>query len=490
MRTRTRVAVLEWLSIGSLILSAALVVGQLVAYSRARSRMPPGLRIADVPVGGLAATGALQQIATAYAAPIELLYRDQRIILVPSAISFRLDAETMLAAAEAYRTEVAFWPGFWDYLWQRPGQAQSVELKAEYSQTQLQAFLDDVALRYDEPPTAAQPIPGTLSFEPGSPGYSLDKEAALERIEQTLLRPQNRRVELPVSQGDESRPTLETLGALLRQQVDLHGFPGLVSIMVVDAETGKELHMNYQAGQLLPTEPDVAYAAMSTLKTAIMVEFYRQLDRGAFPRESELVEKMIRESSNYAPNALLDWAGDGNRTLGLQRLNETLSALGLANTFMTGWYEQESAPAPLTTPANSRTDVTTLPDPAMQTTASDMATLYLDLYQCQNGGGALLAVFDGQITPDECRRMLEYLSQNTIGVLIEAGVPEGTRVAHKHGWITDSFGDAGIVFSPGGDYVLSMYLYQEVALQWADASKLMSDLSRAVYNYFNAGPQI
>jgi beta-lactamase class A len=61
-------------------------------------------------------------------------------------------------------------------------------------------------------------------------------------------------------------------------------------------------------------------------------------------------------------------------------------------------------------------------------------------------------------------------------------------VAHKHGWPSSPFdmiGDAGIVFSPGGDYVLAVFLANEQEMIWDPTSKMFSEISRAVYNYFN-----
>jgi hypothetical protein len=78
-----------------------------------------------------------------------------------------------------------------------------------------------------------------------------------------------------------------------------------------------------------------------------------------------------------------------------------------------------------------------------------------------------------------------------MGSLIQAGVPDGTVVAHKHGWVIDPYGvmhdmsDASIVFTPGGNYVLVIFLYHPNQVIWDSASKLFSDLSRAVYNYYN-----
>jgi len=102
----------------------------------------------------------------------------------------------------------------------------------------------------------------------------------------------------------------------------------------------------------------------------------------------------------------------------------------------------------------------------------------------------LMAVFPGEFTQSECQTMLDYLSLNNIGLLIEAGVPDGTQVAHKHGWTTyfgvmTSLGDAAIVYTPGGNYVLVIFAYQPGELIWEPTSELVSELSEAVYNYFN-----
>jgi hypothetical protein len=84
--------------------------------------------------------------------------------------------------------------------------------------------------------------------------------------------------------------------------------------------------------------------------------------------------------------------------------------------------------------------------------------------------------------------MLDLLAQNKLGYLIEAGVPEGTRVAHKHGFVDsplDFVVDSGIVYTPGGNYVLSIFLWNDPPMIWDPTARLISDLSRAIYNYFN-----
>jgi hypothetical protein len=75
--------------------------------------------------------------------------------------------------------------------------------------------------------------------------------------------------------------------------------------------------------------------------------------------------------------------------------------------------------------------------------------------------------------------------------LIEAGVPDGTLVAHKHGWISGPDGiiknisDVGIVYTPGGNYVLTIFAYHPVQAVWEPVSDMFADLSEAIYNYFN-----
>jgi hypothetical protein len=147
------------------------------------------------------------------------------------------------------------------------------------------------------------------------------------------------------------------------------------------------------------------------------------------------------------------------------------------------------------TPANTRTDVFTDPDPYSQTTASDIGMLLEDIYQCaQTGGGALPAVFPGQITQEECQAMNTYLIKNRLPVLLTAGLPEATPIAHKHGWVTlngviNTIGDAGIVYSPGGNYILVVFLYHPDQLIWEPASALIAQLSQAVYNFYNIPQQ-
>ncbi|MHB1120853.1 MAG: serine hydrolase, partial [Bellilinea sp.] len=149
------------------------------------------------------------------------------------------------------------------------------------------------------------------------------------------------------------------------------------------------------------------------------------------------------------------------------------------------------------TPANQRTDVSAEPDRYNQTTPVEAGQLLSDVYQCATyGGGTFTAVFPGEISQSECRQMISYLSRNRIAVLIEAGVPEGVQVAHKHGWLTDSadglihtISDAGIVYTPGGNFILVIYLYDQNQLLFDPANKLVAQITQSIYNYYNMAGQ-
>ena len=142
-------------------------------------------------------------------------------------------------------------------------------------------------------------------------------------------------------------------------------------------------------------------------------------------------------------------------------------------------------------------DIDTEPDIFAQTTPSDMGKLMQDIYYCAKlDGGSLLAAFEGQISSAECQLMIDYLAANKIGVLIQAGVPAGTIVAHKHGWANESddgyihtIGDVALVLTPGGDYSLTIFVHHPIQAVFDPVNLLFANLSSAIYNYFNLQSQ-
>lgn len=476
MKRRSNTAALEWIAIVGIVASIGLLVFELVAYSSIRERMPVGMIIAGVPVGGLTSGEAQAELARVYSTPIELHYREAVFALDPAQISFRLDAQVMLARADTYRTESSFWGGFWDYLWQQPGKVVEVGLVAEYSQEQLRDSLRDIAARYDSPPLPGAGDSVALTFGAGQPGYSLDVESSLAVVDFALRQPTNRRVALTLVEDAKARPTMEQLEQVINEHLRFKQFDGIASIVIIDVKSGQELTIN----------PDVAFTGMSVMKIPIVTLTYGKWD--VEPPEEVVGEigEALLESSNFNANLLLTDLGDNSALRGAQFLTDSMRKLGLQNTFMAKAFDQDTPVQPIVTPANQRPDFNTNPDPYIQTTASDIASLLLMIHECAStGGGPLAVVFPGKITQGECQAILSFMAENQTGWQIDGGVPEGIRVAHKEGLSDNAFGDAGIVFSPAGDYVIVEYVWTPEYLNWDYGAPLMADISRAAYNYFN-----
>jgi beta-lactamase class A len=449
------------------------------------------MTIGDVPVGGLDPQSAAQRLLQVYTLPVEIHYGDAIIDLDPGLVGFQLDTESMLAAADLQRTGASFWRGFWDYLWNRQSPASQIPLVSSYSDVRLRAYLkDEISARYDQPPTPAQPIPGTASFTPGTPGQTMDIDRAIAQIDSALRSPNQRTVILASQNTAAGRPSLGTLQILLKQLIDQSGFDGLVDLYFLDLQTQENIHFAYQAGLEFPTTPDIAFTAASTIKIPIMVSVMRHFNSHISADIDILLKDMISRSDNVASDSLMGTLDIGRGPL---LVTDAMQLLGLDNTFIAMYFAAGSIPLQhFTTPANSRLDINTDPDTFSQTTPSEMGILLEDIYLCaQTGGGSLVAAFPSQIDQAACQQMIQYLQEDKLGALIQGGVPEGTIVAHKHGWdiSMNQFSDAGIVYTPGGNYVLTIYVYHPVQALWDIVSSLYAELSRAIYNYFNLPSQ-
>jgi hypothetical protein len=187
-----------------------------------------------------------------------------------------------------------------------------------------------------------------------------------------------------------------------------------------------------------------------------------------------------------------------NAAIGPLIVTQDMKTIGLNSTFINGFFALGSpplSPRPVT-PGNSRTDISSDPDPYSQTTPSEMGALLADLYQCsKNSGGALIAAFPDKVSPATCQLLIDFMAQDKLGSLIQGGVPDGTLVPHKHGYVPASDGvvrdtsDAGIVYTPDGNFVLSIYSYHPVNNIWDIINPLFGNLTKAVYNYFNLAAQ-
>ena len=495
MRKSGTLSALRILSLSLLLLAVILTAVQLVRFSRVRSYLPGGLLIAGVPVGGLDRASAATRLLEVYSQPVEMHYRDSVIQLDPAVVDFQLDVDKMLSEADLQRTRSVFYQEFWDFLWGRSSSPSSVPLSASYSEQRLRLFLNEISTRYDQPSQPAMPIVGTVNFQPGEAGTALQSDGSVRLIENALYSTNNRTLDLPLQRTNPTRPPFQNLGTLLRQTLQVENFDGLAGIYLLDLQTGEEIHFAWRNGEDITVQPDIAFTASSIIKIPIMVSSFRRMTDMNDAESLKLMADMIQLSGNEAADWLMDRLI--NPDTGPLLVTEDMRSLGLENTFLAGYF---SAGSPLLelieTPANTRTDIDTDPDVYSQTTPSEIGMLLHDIYDCaQTGGGTLPAAFPGQIDQQKCRSMIQLLLNNRLPVLLTAGLPEGTQIAHKHGWVTNvngvinTIGDAGIVYTLGGNYVIAVFLNNTEQLLWETNSELVAKLSQAVYNYYNLPAQ-
>lgn len=492
-RRRTGFPFLLTLSALCIAAASGLLVYDLVAFSRREQQLPAGVTVAGISVGRLSERDAVARWERAYAEPVLLTYTNRQgehpIQLHPDQVGWRISSEPMLARALASGAEGGgFWRRFLDFmLGIEQTIAQDITLVADYQDNALDAFLRDVAARYDDPPGRATFDLETLRVYPGASGYALDVAAAMTVVDAALRSADQRAVPLPVSGQSNGRLDLGSLQELIINYLDSKGFiyDGLgtvASIYILDLETGEEINIL----------GDVAYSAASTIKVPIVIEYFRRLDREPTAGEAWLMANSLLCSNNSSSNLLMEIIGGGDIFTGLRSVSNTMQAIGARNSYITAPFflgvegqTLGSIAAPATAP-NERFD--TQPDPYNQTTAEDLGTMFSLVYDCAHyESGLSLALPPGQITQRECRQILEVMSANDLERLLQGGIPPGVRISHKNGWIFDTVGDAGVVYSPNGrHYVISVFLWEETEFQdYEKLWPLAEEVSRAAWNFFN-----
>lgn len=250
-----------------------------------------------------------------------------------------------------------------------------------------------------------------------------------------------------------------------------------VAVAFRDLQTGRELLIN----------PGISFHAASTMKVPVMLEVYRQardrllsLDErlsvrnefksiadgstfsvspaddseqtlykkvGGTETVRELLRLMITESSNLATDIIIERVSPA-------RVMELMREMGARDIKVLRGVEDGKA---FERGLNNTT------------TARDLLVI-------------LRAIAEGRaVSRVASREMTDVLLAQKFKEGIPAGLPAGTRVAHKTGSITKIEHDAGIVFPPGRrkPYVL-VVLVRGIAEE-ARAHKLIADISRAIY---------
>ncbi len=177
--------------------------------------------------------------------------------------------------------------------------------------------------------------------------------------------------------------------------------------------------------------------------TMLVTPYYKSWEQG-----TNLVQAGDEVTIDFALEAMMSVSDTPTGvllqdTLGIDAVDASLAKLGIVDSGL--YYPEDNA-----------------------VTARDFGVLLEAIYR---GTGV------SQASRDE---MIELLLSSQIDQGLQSGVPDGVPVAHKTASLPGAYHDGGIVFSPGGVYVI-------VILTDGLASDRIAALSSAVYGYFNPG---
>lgn len=470
-----------------LVSSVTITIVEYQRYQAETAVFPSGSTIAEVAVGGLDATAAEARITEYYNLPLTLTIGDASVQAAPVDLGFSMDAAALLQAG----LEQIHNSSYWAWLWNRETASPvNVPLEASVDRAQLLAYLNTkIAPRYTQPGAAVTPIPFTTNFALSSSGDRLDLDTAADNIETALLSPDLHEAYVPVIDDAGDSVSYDALEAFLRHNINWVGFDGLVEVYIKSLEDDQSLHFAVWNG--VEVTPDVAFSGFSTIKIPIMVSLMRRLDEPYSETVITWMEEMIVNSENAAADTLMEYYIDETRAPLV--VSEDMTALGLENTFLAGYF---SPGAPILqlfeTPANSRNDINLDPDTYNQVILAELGKLLEGIYHCaEDNTGLLIDAFPGEITQSECQTTLDILTLPKPLQFIETSLPPEATISNKYGYGLDLDGvfrtttDNAIIFTPGGDFILCIGIYQPDWLNAANGQRAIGRLSQTVYNFFN-----
>jgi len=269
---------------------------------------------------------------------------------------------------------------------------------------------------------------------------------------------------------------------LERIQARIAEEPGVqVGLAYIDLASGDTLFLN----------ADTSFHAASTMKVPVMIELFRRANTGSFRMNQGLL--VVNQFASIVDGSLyaLDSSSDSDTTLyhrigervrvdTLLRLMITRSSNFATNTLIT-LVGADAVTRTMRSLGAQRIQVLRgVEDGKAFEKGLNNTTTARDL------GLILRAIEEGNAaSPVATREMLGILLVQEFNEKIPAGLPPGTRVAHKTGEITAVSHDAAIVYPRGRKPYVLVVLTRGIA-DGSKSSKLIADISAIVYAHNSA----
>lgn len=476
-------------------------------YSRfkvAAAPVPPGVHLGGLDLSNLKDPAEIRHhLDGLFSQTIVVKFADTQLPLRPQDVDFQIDTDQMVAEAGQYLNGTEFVDIAVRAAFGFPQQRRDIPVRFTLNNDKLRAWLQQVGTEQhrdamgprvlsaeiqmsDATSVIAGLPPGFVgsylrdwTWQPGQPGYTLDLEASIPRVISALTSDKERIAELALI---EDVPPPASMADLARA-IDAHlaNFPGFGAVYIYDLQTGESARV----------DDEVAFSGMSTLKVVIAAAIMARLPNGVAAGDETAVQVgqwldyALGESNNYAANQLLSFLGGGDSFAGARHVTEFARSLGLVNTFMQSGFD---APAmvQLPTPANQRSDWSTNPDQNLQSTPFDMGQMLTAIYECTQDEGILRATYANEITPEECRQILFYMTHDQFQELVWGGLPDvkNAWIIHKHGFAYESHSDLALVWGPTGPYVIAIFLHRAGWMDWGTSNSNMTAISRLTWRFF------
>lgn len=270
-------------------------------------------------------------------------------------------------------------------------------------------------------------------------------------------------------------PSLAPLGQAIRTRIAEEN----------DAEIGLAL-IDLGTGQRLEFDASITMHAASTMKVPVMLELFRAAEAGG-PTLDRAIPVTNQFHSIIGDTAFtLSIDDDSEKTL-YDRLGERVSLRELArlmivrssNLALNLLIQQVGADAVMRTLASIGAQ-----DMVVRRGVEDMPAFRQGLNNTTTAAAfaaVLEAIARCSVTlRAACGEMLDILADQEFDDMIPAGLPAGTRVAHKTGWISGIHHDGGIVFPPERAPYVLVILTRGIT-DAARASRAAADISRMVW---------